>query len=295
MSFTAKQLRVTLILAGANQVFPGTNSNTLILDRLRTSAKVQAVARLATHCELKIFGMRQEDMNALTVVWASPQIILDHVVILEANNTGKADGWVQIFKGTIIEAQPDYRSQPDVAFSILAVTGYFVKINPTEPTSYPEQSDIGAIANDIVERMGNPWTLRVVESANDVILSNSYFSGTLWDQLAAACQAANCDFYVQGDEVLITPSGQPRDSTPAVVLSPGSGLIGYPMFERSGLNVTALFDPAFQCGVALEIKDATPTNAIGRWFPYSMYHELESIVPNGRWFTSLQCLRVLVS
>lgn len=293
MSFTAKQLRVTLILAGANTVFPGTNSNTLIVDRLRVSAQIQAVARLATQCELRIFGMRQQDMSALTVVWANPPIVLDHIVIVEANNTGRDDGWVQVFKGTIVEAQPDYRSQPDVSFSILAVTGYFVKVNPVPPTSYPEQADIGAIASDIVGRMGPPWTLTVVDAANDVVLSNSYFSGTLWDQLAQACQAANCDFYVQGDEILITPNGLPRDSIPSVVLSPESGLVGYPMFERSGLNVSAEFDPAFQCGSALDIQSSVP-NATGRWFPYSMFHELESEMPGGRWFTTMQCLRVLV-
>lgn len=294
MAFTAKQLRVTLILAGANAVFPGTNSNTLIIDRLRVSARVQAVARLATQCELSIFGMRQADMNALTVVWANPPIILDHVVIVEANSTGKADGWVQVFKGTIVEAQPNYSRQPDVPFSILAVTGYFVKVNPVAPTSYPEQTDIGAVADDIVGRMGEPWTLTVADGSNDVILSNAYFSGTLWDQLAQACAAANCDFYVVGDEVLITPNGQPRDQRVTVVLSPQSGLVGYPQFERSGLNVSALFDPAFGCGAAIEIQ-GEPANAVGRWYPYALSHELESIVPNGRWFTNLQCLRVLVS
>lgn len=295
MAFTAKQLRVTLVLDGDAAVFPGTNSNTLVIDRLRIVARVQAVARLATQCELKIFGMRQEDMNALTVVWANPTAILRHTVILEANNTGKADGWVQVFIGNFKEAQPEYSAQPNVSFLILAVTALFHKINPVPPTSFTEQSDIGAIAGDIVERMGEPWTLTVADGSNDVVLSNQYLCGTLWDQLAQACQAAHCDFYVQGNEVLITPNNQPRSTLPTVVLSPTSGLIGFPMFEAAGLNVNALFDPAFQCGAAIEIKDATPANAVGRWYPFAMFHELESINPNGRWFTSLRCLKVLVS
>jgi hypothetical protein len=293
-SFTAKQLRVKLILDGDNAVFPGTNSNTLEIERLRISAKVQAVARLATQCELRIFGMQQADMNALTVVWATPNVILRHTVILEANNTGKADGWVQVFKGNFKEAQPDYRAQPDVSFVILAVTALFHKINPVAPSSFPESADIGAIAGDIVERMGDPWTLTVADGANDVVVSNQYLCGTLWDQLAAACQATHCDFYVQGDEILITPNNLPRDKIPTVVLSPDSGLIGYPMFEAAGLNVSALFDPAFQCGAALDIQTSNPVNANGRWYPYALFHDLESIVPGGRWFTDLRCLRVLV-
>lgn len=279
-----------MILAGSNAVFPGTNSNTLTLENMRVSAKVQAVARLATQADIQIFGMKQIDMNALTVAWANPPVVLDHLVILEANNTGRADGWVQVFKGTIIEAQPDYRAAPDVSFSLQAVTGYFVKINPVAPTSYPFEVDIGVAAQDIIDRMGAPWTF--VDGGATGVLSNPYFSGTLWDQLAQACQAANADFYVQGDEIRVVSAGQPVESAPSVVLSPDSGLIGYPMFERSGLNVMALFDPAFLCGSALEIKSAVP-NASGRWFPYSIYHVLESRVLRGVWMSQLQCLRVL--
>lgn len=290
-SFTQKQLRVTLILTGANAVFPGTNSNTLVIDKLRMTAKVQAVARLATQADVRIYGMRQADMNALTVAWANPPVVLDHIVIVEANNTGKAEGWVQVFKGTIIEAQPDYRAMPDVSFNLLAVTGYFQKINPVEPVSYPNEVDIGTVVQDMVAIMGDPWVL-VIGDGVEGVLSNPYFSGTMWDQLAQACAAANCDFYIQGDQILVTAAGRARGSEPAVVLTPTSGLVGYPMFERSGLAVTALFDPAFLCGYALQIESDVP-NATGRWYPYSIYHTLESNMPRGSWMSQLQCLRVL--
>jgi hypothetical protein len=291
ISFTKKQLRVTLILSGANSVFPGTNSNTLIIEGMRMTAKVQAVARLATQADVRIYGMRQADMNALTVAWANPPVVLDHLVIVEANTTGNADGWVQVFKGTIIEAQPDYRGMPDVSFNLLAVTGYFQKINPAEPVSYPNEVDISTVIQDMVAIMGDPWTL-VFGDEVEGVLSNPYFYGTMWDQLAQACAAANCDFYIQGDQILITAAGRARGAEPAVVLRADSGLVGYPMFERSGLSVTALFDPAFLCGVALEIVSDVP-NATGRWYPYSIFHTLESNMPRGSWMSELKCLRVL--
>lgn len=290
-SFTAKRLRVTLILSGANAVFPGTNSNTLTLEGLRMSAQVQCVARLATQADVKIAGMKASDMNALTVAWANPPIVLDHLMILEANNTGRPDGWVQVFKGTITEAQPDYRSMPDVSFNVQAVTGYFIKISTATPTSYPFEVDIGVAAADIIERMGAPWVY--VDGGGDGVLTNPYFWGSLWDQLAQACAAANADFYVQNDEILITKAGLPRDKAPSIILSPSSGLIGYPMFERSGLNVSAIFDPAFLCGSPLDIQSAVP-NASGRWYPFSITHVLESLTPRGSWLSQLQCLRVLV-
>lgn len=290
-SFTAKRLRVTMILAGSNAVFPGTNSNTLTLENMQISASVQATARLSTQADIRIYGMKQEDMNAMSVMWAIAPVVLNHLVILEANSTGRSDGWVQVFKGTVIEAQPDYRSAPNVSFNLLARTGYDIQITAVPPTSYPFQVDIGVAAGDIIERMGAPWTY--VDGGADGVLSNPYFCGTLWDQLAQACAAANADFYAQGDEILVVKAGRPRSSEPSVILSPASGLIGYPMFERSGLSVTALFDPVFLCGTALEVQSVVP-NATGRWYPYALYHSLESRTPHGSWMTQLQCVRVLV-
>lgn len=288
-SFTQKKLRVTLIMSGANSVFPGTNSNTLTLENMRMSARVQQVARLATAAEIRIYGMKAADMDALTVAWANPPVVLDHLVILEADNGG---GYVQVFKGTITEAQPDYRSAPDVAFSLLAVTGYFQKINAAEPRSFPTAADIDTIAAGIVGEMGADWTF-VNGGALGTLAEGAYFWGTLWDQLAQACEATNSDFYVFGDTVLITAGGQPANAEPSVMLSPDSGLIGYPCYERAGLLVMAIFDPAFTCGTAIEIKGAIPS-ATGRWYPYTMTHNLESRMPRGQWATQMQCLRVLV-
>lgn len=285
-SFTQKRLRVTLIMSGANSVFPGTNSNTLTLENMRMSAKVQAVARLATQAELRISGMKQADMDALTVAWANPPVVLDHLVILEADS---GNGYVQVFKGTIIEAQPNYKGAPDVSFDLLAVTGYFQKINPAEPRSFPAEAEADVIIGGIVADMGLSFE---IQGSLGALAEGAYFWGTLWDQLAQACQTFNADFYVFGDNVLVTEAGKPGSQQPAVVLSRDTGLIGYPCYERSGLLVSAIFDPAFACGTPLEIQSSVPS-ATGRWYPYSLLHVLESRTPKGQWMSQMQCLRVL--
>lgn len=293
-SFRFRELRTTLILAGTNQVFPGTNSNTLRLTNLRVSAEVQSVARLSTQLSMRIYGMLQADMNALTVAWANPPVVLDHIAIIEARandgTLGPNDGWTQVFRGTIIEAQPDYTNAPDVQFTLLARIGYFQQINPAEPTAYQETVDIGLVAGDLADAMGFKLQNGGV---NTVLNGPLYLHGTLYDQLATACQMAQADFYFLGDTILITPVGQPRGKQPAVVLNKDTGLIGYPVYERSGLRVRALFDPAFLCGTPIELTSIVP-NATGRWYPYALTHSLESRVPNGKWETEMQCLRVLV-
>lgn len=287
-SFTNRQLRVTLILSGTNTNFPKTNSNTLILTDLRVAAKVQSVARLATQLELKIFGMTQADMTALTVAWANPPVVLDHVVIVEANS---GDGWTQIFSGTIIEAQPEFRSAPDVYFSLLGRVGYYQQINPAPPTSYKGAVSINQIVQQLCTQMG----LTFQDGGATGVLNNPYFGGTLFDQLKQACGNANADFYVQGDTVLITDAQKPnaQATQPAVTLNKTTGLVGYPVYDRSGLDVSAIFSPAFLCGTALQIESTVPS-ATGRWYPYSLQHDLESRSPKGNWITHMKCLRVLV-
>lgn len=290
-SFTQKKLRVTFVMAGADQVFPGTNSNTLILENFRISVRVEAVARLSTEAELHVYGMLPADMNALTISWAQAPIVLDNQVLIEADS---GNGYVQIFKGTIIEAQPNFQGAPNVSFDVLAVTGYIHRINPAEPTSYPATTDVGVVVENIVNRMNQQesdnWSF-VNGGATGVIAEGAYFWGSLWDQLAQICAATKTDYYVFGDTVLITPFGQPRDSSPTVLLNPNTGLVGYPMFERSGLRVSAIFDPAFLCGTPVEIGGTIPA-ATGRWYPYKLVYLLESRVPNGQWAAQMMCNKV---
>lgn len=292
-SFTNKQLRVTLILSGTNQVFPGTNSNTLVLNGLRVSARVKTVARMATQANIRIWGMLPADMNALTVAWANPPVVLDHLVMVEAKDNDDPNpdrGWTQVFKGTIIEGQPEYRAAPQAYFQLLAVVGYFKRIEAAPATSYPTAVDADVAAFGIIDRMG----FQAVIAGNvNAVLTNPYFNGTLWDQLQQVCAAAGADFYTLGDTILVTASGQPRQDQPAVVLNPQSGLVGYPVYERAGLNVDALFSPAFLCGTPIELTSSVPS-ATGRWYPFAIEHTLESLMPKGKWISQLQCLRVLV-
>lgn len=285
-SFTAKRLRVTLIMADGNSVFPGTNSNTLIIENLRMSVQLQSVARLATHADIRIFGMLQADMNALTVAWALPPIVLNNLVIVEAD---KGAGFVQVFRGTITEAQPNYQAAPNVHFQVIAQTGYFQQINAAPPSSYPAATNIGVVAADLAQQMGFTFTNG---GADGTLNAGAYFWGSLWDQLADACAATNTDFYVQNENILITKSGLPGSEQPAVVLNPVTGLIGYPMFERAGLVVNALFDPIFLCGVPLDIQGDVPA-ANGRWYPYALNHYIEANVPHGQWITQMNCTKVL--
>jgi len=284
-SFTAKLLRVTLI-TGSNQTFQNTGDNTLALTGLRMRAVITAVARLATTLDLSIYGMLPADMNALTILFFKTAV-LDQSVIVEAND---GSGWHQVFSGTMIEAQPDYRGMPDVFFHIQARVGYYAQINPVPPSSYQGATDVATIIQTLASNMGFNFENNGVTAQ----LHNPYLAGTYFDQLQSVCQAANVDYYfVQASgpqyTLAITPANQPRQNTPMVVIGPQSGLIGYPVFQRFGIQVNCLFNFAITSGAPITVQSALP-GANGQWNPYAMTHTLESLVQGGQWMSSLQCL-----
>lgn len=304
-SFVRRQLRARFVLDDSGAVFPGTNSNTLIVSGLRMSASVQASALQQSQMSLRVWGMKRQDMDAITVAWANPPVVLNHRVILEANN---GEGWNKVFGGTIIEAQPEYRSSPDTHLSLLASVGYFQKIQAAAPESYTETVDIGLVCSDLAIKMGFTF---VNGGANAVLSGPIYLFGTLLDQLDQACRMAGCDYYLTGSAssptaaalpgsptpddsqgtLTITPRGKPIEGEGvAAVLSAKTGLIGYPVYDRSGLNVQALYQPAFSCGVPIQIESIVPA-ATGLWYPYSMTHQLDANLPNGKWMTNMMCLR----
>jgi hypothetical protein len=291
-SFTSKQLRVTLILENTNAHFPNTNSNTLVLTDLRMIAFIEGVARLATTAEIRLYGLLPADMNALTVVFFNPGGgVLNQIVIVEAND---GTGWFQVFSGTMIEAQPDYRGAPDVFFHIQARIGYFAQINPVPPASYTGATDVAGICASLAKQMGFAFENNGVK----VKVSNPYLSGTAFDQLTTICAAANVDFYFIPNAtpgapgtLAITPGGGVRPNVPVVVLQQGSGLVGYPVLERFGLTVECLWNSGITGGGPVKVEsDLPPAN--GLWSPFMLRHALSCNLPDGPWFSQLSCYPV---
>lgn len=282
-SFTDKQLRVTLILAGN---FPGTDSNTLVLTGLRTIAVIQEVAGLATNADVRIFGMLPDDMNALTIAFFNPGGgVLNQVLIVEAND---GDGWVQVFSGTMLEAQPDYRAAPYAFFRMQAAVGYFAQISPVPPLSYPAAVSVAAVVEKLAGQMGFAFENNGVTTQ---LAAGAYFPGTAFDQLRSVCQAANVDFYFVGKVLAICPASIARKNVPTVILNPGSGLIGYPVIERNGITVECVYNPGIVGGGQVQVEGSDIPAANGTWMPYALTHTLESMSPGGAWLSSLQCIK----
>jgi hypothetical protein len=285
-SFTEKLMRATFIITREGAQFPSGNGNKLVLQGLRMSAKVTTVNRQSMISSIEIWGMKNEDMNALTVAWSAPNgIVLDNSLIIEAGDRTRMS---EVFRGTLIEAQPNYSSSPEVSFVAQAMGGYFAAVETFPDSSWQGSVSIFDIATKILK--GTEYT--VVDGGAKGVLSNPKFTGSRWQQLGTACESTRTDWYVIGNKIVLCDFNTPLTEIPAIILSPASGLIGYPRLERAGLVAQAIFDPALACGTAVEIRGSIVPYANGRWFPQKVTHSLEANMPNGRWESEMFCLRV---
>jgi hypothetical protein len=124
--------------------------------------------------------------------------------------------------------------------------------------------------------------------AQGISLSNPYFNGTVKDQIVAAAQAANITWNVVNNVLQIkTPFGNYDQGATPIAISPSKGMVGYPTLSSSGMMIKTLFNPDIHIGRQVKISGSQIVAANGTWTANSVSHELESIVPNGRWFTNI--------
>ena len=284
-SFTQKQLRASLILPQGN--FPGTNSNTLVLTGLRMSAQLEQAGNWTNSCDLRIYGMRQDDMNAVTVLFGQGGQVIDinalALLILESND---GSGWFQVFEGQFIEGGPDYSQLPDVCLHVTAMSGAGQQWLTGNPTSYQGAVEAAAIAKQLASAMG----YKLENNGFSFALQNPYLAGTPMDQFRKLAEMAGFDYYFgPSSTISICPKYTPRIGRASIPMNPQTGLVGYPTLTRFGIELTALFSAAIELASPVQVSGSTVRGCDGLWFPFQMMHDLESITPNGRWFSKLKC------
>lgn len=279
-SFTAKQLRFTFVLSN-NATFEGTSSNQLVVAGLRAVVEMKGAGLPAfPQASMRIYGLRQDDMNALTALAFRTFGLQKNSVLIEANS---GDGWSTVFAGQIMTAMPDYTSMPDVSILVQAQTGGFELINPATPAAYVGATDVAVIVAAIAAKMGVAFENNGVTTR----LDSPYFPGTLGEQLRAVVAQSGISCYQEAALIAIAPPGVPR-ATPVWVLSPDTGLIGYPAFDSYGfVRIKALYNPAFRFGGRIRIEGSDVPRTNGEWIIGAITNNLESVKPSGNWFTEM--------
>ena len=280
-SFTKRKLRVTLLLGAPNQrLFDDKGSNTVIIEGLRVSSQIYVGGgNVAPTATIMIYGLSKIIMDRVARIKWNTDAAKLNFVRLEAFNNG---AYSIVFEGMISFAYPYFGSGSDVMLTIKATTAVEHQIFPAPTVSENGEVDVAALIGQICQKLGIGFENNDVNKR----ISNPYLCETGLEQIKKLCQAADIDLAIEANKVAIKNKDTGRN-IPVPVISPESGLIGYPVLDLSGIKFQCLYDPAIRFHGIIEIRNSVIDLANAQWVVYGLSHHLDSEMPNGKWLCEI--------
>lgn len=281
MAFNRKRIRLTLKLNGKDEVFTSDNKNKLSAVGLRISAEVSfGYGSPAPYARVRVYGLPQETMNKLITAKFQQVKTLRTLITIEAAE-GEGD-FYQVFSGGIFMALPEYSEAPNVSIVIEAISAVFESKLPTPAESYEGSHSVSEIISGICKRIGFSF-----ESNNvNAMVDNPYLTGSDLEKIRWLCVNNDLDLYLGNNSVAIAPKGAPRNIKIAVI-SPDTGLIGYPVITNIGATFKCLYDPSIQFGALVRVKGSQIELCNGEWRVYGLRAQLETEMDSARWFMEI--------
>lgn len=273
-----KQLRFVITLGTGK--FGSSNNDQITLQGFRAIADIdKAGGMMMGTLRAKIFGVKQVDMNSVTTLQWKPGTLIPNTVEVFAID-GAAE--TLVFAGNIVNAWADYQSMPDVYLHIQAQSAFFNALKAIPPRSFKGRVDVASVMAQIARDLGYTFENNGVTTQ----LTDVYLPNTGMEQAKDLARAAGCDLYLDDKILAITPPNVPRKVI-IPLISPASGLVGYPTFDGVGVNFQTLFNPAVTFGGSVKLETDVQ-QAAGEWVITSVGHRLESEKPGGAWFSTIR-------
>jgi hypothetical protein len=281
VAFSSKIITVTFQLGTG--AFGETGTNTVTVSGLRAS--VEVVISGGYECHLKLHGLTPSLLNQLSSVSLAAMVLRRNLVSIAAGDA--ENGMATVFRGMIQEAWVDLTQQPVSVLTVTAFdTGALLAVTPVAPSSFNGAADVATILSGLARQAG----LQFENSGVNVKLATPYLSGSLGDQIRAVCEHAHIAYAIDQATLAIWPRGGSRGGL-IPLISPATGMQGYPGYTAQGITVTTLFNPSLRFGGDVQVQSGL-LQACGQWHIVGLAHALESETPNGHWFSSLQCVQL---
>ena len=273
-----KQLRFVVTLGTGK--FGSSNNDTITLQGFRATADIdKAGGMMMGTLRAKIYGVKQADMNSVTTLqWKTGTLIPNTVEVYAIDGAAET----LVFAGNIVNAWADYQSMPDVFLHIQAQSAFFNALKAIPPRSFKGGVDVASVMAQIARDLGYTFENNGVTTQ----LVDVYLPNTGMEQAKDLARAAGCDLYLDDKILAITPPNVPRKVI-IPLISPASGLVGYPTFDGVGVNFQTLFNPAITFGGSIKLETDVQ-QAAGEWVVTSVGHRLESEKPGGAWFSNVR-------
>jgi hypothetical protein len=231
--------------------------------------------------QLRIFGLTPNLMADMSTIGRLPMTYARNQVLVYAGDD--VNGMNLVYAGTVTAAYADMTGSPEVPFVIIGATGVYEALLPIPPTSWPGNTDVAIILESLAKQIGATFENHGVS----VILRDAYFPGAARSQILKCIQAANISWNGLENNILaIWPRGKGREQS-NIVISPETGMVGYPSYTATGIILTTEYNPSLVFGINVEVQSSLK-QANGIWNVIQLSHELSAEYPGGPWFSQLQ-------
>jgi hypothetical protein len=285
MTYVVRNITLTLELGQGS--FGGTGANQLTVAGLRVICQMNASSNSlysALTAIVRVYGLTLDQMNQLTkagLQWAA------RTNKLTVSAGDAVSGMPTIFIGNVYDAYPDFSEMPDVAFMMSAVIDPNINMKSTTSSSYTGNTSVATIMGALAVKAG----LTLENNNVNVNLSSPYYYGTTLEQISRCAQAANINYWIDENTktLAIWPKSGSRSTVSSIpVISPETGMIGYPRYQQSLVIVRAIFNPTIKFGGQVMIQSQL-TPASGTWTIVGLEYNLASQLPGGPWEMQLTC------
>lgn len=277
-SFTLKTIRTTITLGKGTF---GGGGNSKIIEGLATDVDITKPGLPEKNsASVSIANISLADMEQMTFLAFQPLQSLKNLITIEAGEQGKT--LATVFKGEITSAFADYGSVPDVEFKIEALSGGYAAQIGAKPISVKGNAKASDLIKQFAKEIGYTFKNEGVAAS----VRNAVFNGSPIEKARSVADEVGAELLIDDDSMILMPYDKPR-SGGAVLLTPETGLIGYPSFTSDGISFSCFFNPNLKQGGQVKIESIVP-RASGYWKITKLSHRLTAYrTGGGSWYSSV--------
>lgn len=233
---------------------------------------------------VEIYGLSIETMAKLTTLSFNPFMNDWNFIEIFAGEEGQT--LQSVFQGEITLAYADLNGGSKV-LKIQAQTGAYPVLIPDPPRSIEgEQS-----AASLIESLAKQANYSFQNEGVTAMISDCTISGDPVTKMRSIANQVGAELIIDDGTVVLMQSGQCRRAEGSVpVISVDTGMIGYPVFTNTGLQVSSYFRPDLRLAAMVRVESIIP-GATGSWRIVKLVHELSANNPNeGAWKTNIEAM-----
>lgn len=277
-SFRKRKLQVQLTLR-AGTFADGSNSK-IITDLAMTATVEKLGPPDFSKCSVQIKGMSLNDMEQLTTLAFNPLFAYTSRNYINIFAGDDATGFAQIFAGTITGAGAVFADgQPGASFNVEGQVGFMGSVTPASPTAVNGTQS----AASFIEKQASAAGMTFENQGVSATVKDCIFNGSAIQQARQCAEMVGADLIIDDEQMILIPGDGARDEGTMLLISRDSGLLGYPRITQSGVEVRAIFNPAYKFAQCFELQSVVPKTS-GVWRIVKLTHKLSSGDPkDGSW------------